>query len=127
MRHGIKIIPMETSTTFDFWFSFAEVVMASIMLIKKAVWPKHYTRIWKKKGKREENKMTTKEEERELKKKILDFAEEHKWQIHPRKSLNEHVTRVLELGGACPCRATRTCPCPEASEDIMGRGACVCT
>jgi len=67
------------------------------------------------------------EEERELKKKILDFVEEHKLYIHPRKSLNEHVTKVLELGGKCPCRAARICPCPEALEDIMGRGACVCT
>ena len=41
---------MGESTTFDSWFSFAEVVTASIMLIKKVVLLKRYTHIWTKKA-----------------------------------------------------------------------------
>lgn len=77
-------------------------------------------------GLKEEKKAVT-AEERELKKKILDFVEEHGWYIHPKKSLDTHVKKVIELGGACPCQAARSCPCPEAEEDIVKRGACVCT
>jgi len=70
--------------------------------------------------------MVTKEE-LELKKKILEVVEAHKWHIHPRKSLDEHVKKVLELGGACPCKQTRICPCPELWKDVEERGACICT
>jgi len=66
-------------------------------------------------------------EEQKLKKKILEVVEAHGWHIHPKKDLTTHARRVVELGGICPCRQARTCPCPELWEDIAVRGACVCT
>jgi len=70
--------------------------------------------------------MVTKEE-RELKEKILEVVEAHGWHIHPKKDLTAHARRVVELGGICPCKQARTCPCPELWEDIEERGACICT
>ena len=66
-------------------------------------------------------------EEQKLKKKILEVVEAHGWHIHPKKDLTTHARRVVELGGICPCNQARTCPCPEAREDIMARGACICS
>lgn len=64
----------------------------------------------------------------EIKRRILDFIEEKGYFIHPAKSLDDHVKRVIEIGG-CPCDPRRKeCPCEQAIEEIeQGRGACACT
>ena len=64
----------------------------------------------------------------ELKQRILDWAEEKGYHIHPAKNLDDHVNRVIEIG-ACPCDFRRKeCPCEQAVEEIeRGRGACACS
>ena len=67
--------------------------------------------------------------EEEIKRNILAFCKAHDFYVHPAKSLNDHVKRVIEIG-ACPCDPRRKeCPCGEiAIEEItQGRGACACT
>ena len=67
-------------------------------------------------------------EEERIKKDILAFCKVHDFFVHPAKSLDEHIKRVVSIGG-CPCDLRRrTCPCEQAVEEIeQGRGSCACT
>ena len=67
-------------------------------------------------------------EEARIKRNILAFIKERGYFIHPAKNLDDHVKRVIEVGG-CPCDPRRrTCPCEQAVTEIEEeRGICSCS
>ena len=61
-----------------------------------------------------------------MRRRVCDFAQDHELVIHPGRGY-EYYIESFNMFGCCPCDETRkSCPCPEAINDVASKGHCLC-